>query len=155
MAGVYPVNVIATVYEPTDHTFSTYNELQADFDFSITVTDPCETTVMGAPTTYDMSTSVFGELDETYMDEGTDTVSELLGDRGGLTYCGSRFFTILSVSPSTPVYTEFLTIDTSSGQIIAQTSDQSHVGTYTITIENCLVDWPLRCGQDTFELVID
>ena len=79
------------------------------------MTDPCETTVMGTPITYDMSTSVFGVLDEQFMEPGTDSISFLHGDKQGLTYCGSRSFSIVRVTPALPVYTNFLTIVTASG----------------------------------------
>ena len=77
--------------------------------------DPCENTVINNPTTYDMAVSVFGPLDEAEMKQGTDSISLLHGDMLGYTYCGSRLFSIVSVTPASPVYTDFLSIDTSSG----------------------------------------
>ena len=98
------------------------------------MSDPCEATVVDPPITFDMYTSVFGVLDEKFMKPGNDTVSENHGDKLGVTYCGDRDFFIVSVTPVTPHYSNFLTIEMASGQVIAQSSDQSHVGNYTVTI---------------------
>ena len=108
VAGPYTVTITATVLEPTDHTFTAYNTIQETYDFTITMEDPCENTVMKNPTAADMATSVFGVLDEMNILEGTDTVSENHGDGMGLTYCGSRVFSIVSVTPSSPAYAGFL-----------------------------------------------
>ena len=45
------------------------------------MTDPCETTSISGPITTDMKISVFGELEEVYIDPGIDSVSLFLGDK--------------------------------------------------------------------------
>ena len=72
----------------------------------------------------------------------TDSISLTHGDLTGITYCGTRSFSIKSVTPDIPVYTEFLFIESPTGFIVAQTSDLNHVGFYTVEVENTLDEFP-------------
>ena len=85
-----------------------------------------------------------------------DSVSKLNGDLTGETFCGAKSMTIKSVSPSTPVYSGFLSFDTSSTPTLtAVTNDPSHQGVYTVTVEIVLDDYPTIKSTETFTLTID
>ena len=133
-AGSYTVNIRGYINEPVDYTFSSYTTREVTYSFNIDMIDPCTTTVLGNPSASPMSISVMGLYQEQLLTMGTDTISLTLGDQTGLTYCGERTFSIQGVSPATPAHSGFLTLDATTGSIVAQTNDPSHVGTYTVTV---------------------
>ena len=132
-----------------------YNTVYSN-SFTVVI-NPCPSTVIDAYALRNMKISVHGSADiEALSSIPQDSVSKLNGDLTGETFCGAKSMTIKSVSPSAPVYSGFLSFDTSSTPTLtAITNDPSHQGVYTVTIEIVLDDYPTIKSTETFTLTIE
>ena len=84
------------------------------------------------------------------MAKPVDTQSSNVGDQTGLTFCGDRNFRIASVSPASPAYSNFLTLDATTGAISISTMSLGDIELYTVTLEAFLVDETSVVSQSTF-----
>lgn len=114
LEGTYTVSLRGYLNQPNDYTMTTTTAKEVNYDFDVIMVDPCDTTTLEAYTINDMLTEVHGTADVQVLSTPTDTVAQLYGDRSGETFCGVKTFTIQSVSPALPTYTEFLIFDDSS-----------------------------------------
>ena len=74
--------------------------------------DRCESTTLNTLSLADMTTYVMDASPAIQNPSPpTDTISLAHGDTTGLTFCGPRTLSLVSVSPSTPAYSNFLTFD--------------------------------------------
>lgn len=143
LAGQYTVSLRGYVMEPDDYTMTTYTIHEVNYDFIIDMQDPCTGTILDPFTANNMQISVHGPADVELLSTPLDSIAKLYGDLSGETYCGPKSFTITSVVPATPVYTEFLNFDTTSTpQFTAMSTDPSHQGTYTVNLEIAMDEFP-------------
>ena len=103
-----------TIQEPTDYTKTSFIEHKVEYDLTIEILDPCETTTIEAMTINNMQAEVDGSAAVQALAAPTDSVALANGDQSGTTYCGTKTITIQSVSPSTPDYSNFLSLTSPS-----------------------------------------
>ena len=129
--------------------------MEVNHDFVIEMLDPCENTVLDAFPVNNMQTAVHGTADVQLLSIPTDSIASLYGDLSGETYCGTKTLTIQSVVPATPLYSGFLTFDTTSTpQLTALTNDPSHQGLYTVTLLIVMDEFPAKSITTTFTVDI-
>ena len=80
--------------------------------FTLNVIDGCHSTVFDPLVVNDMTVYVNEPTSEDQIvADVKDAVSKATGDQSGLTFCGARTLSLVSVTPNTPNYTNFLTFD--------------------------------------------
>ena len=105
--GSYTVTLLITLDE--------FPSITLTQTFSLEIVDPCEVTIFDAYTVNNMQVYVDGSSDVQTLNVPIDSASRTNGDLSGVTFCGTRTLTIQSVSPSTPAYSNFLTLTSPSG----------------------------------------
>ena len=157
LEGTETVNVRGYVSEPDDYTATTFTAKDANFNFDIEMVDPCPATVLQPFAINDMQIEVFGPADVQTLTLPQDSVALNYGDHTGETFCGRKTLTITSVTPSLPVYTEFLSFDdTATWTFTALSTQANHQNVYTITAEIEMNETGLGVAKitTTFQLTI-
>ena len=85
--------------------------VESQSTFTVDIGDPCPGTTLNDLNLSDMTVYVSDASAITQSVTPTDSISLLLGDQTGLTFCGTRTLSLVSVTPNTPNYTNFLTFD--------------------------------------------
>ena len=99
--------------------------------------NPCETSVLEPFSVANMTTSVKGPAEVQKLELPKDSVSLVLGDKSGLSYCGARQFSIVSTG-----HEQFLSYSPSETQLTMLSNNDNDIGAVTVTIESYLVDYP-------------
>ena len=96
-------------------TLDNYPSITVQNTFTLNVIDRCLSTVFDPLVINDMTAYVNEptSVEQTVADV-KDSVSVMHGDNTGLTFCGSRTLSLVSVTPNTPNYTNFLAFDGTS-----------------------------------------
>ena len=78
--GTYTVTITHTIQEPTDYTKTAFIEHKIEYDFTIEILDPCETTTINAMTINNMQAEVDGSAAVQALAAPTDSVAYANGD---------------------------------------------------------------------------
>ena len=101
-------------------TLDNYTSITKTGSFTLTVVDRCATSTLNSLSLTDMTTYVMDASPAILNpSQPTDSISLAHGDNTGLTFCGPRTLSLVSVSPSTPAYSNFLTFDPTGTPILS------------------------------------
>ena len=125
------INLMSTIQLTADVNYAGY-AAAGSLDFDVIIDITCPSTTLNTLTVSAMTYTIFETSDTQTLTDPTDTVSVLKSDA---TFCGSRVYSITSITPSVD-YTDFLSIDSATGLITLgqAASTYGDQGTYDVQI---------------------
>lgn len=112
-------------------------------NYTITLVDPCESTILTAPTLSPMTTTALRVAPETQqitLLQITDTASLTYGSGSGIDFCYERSFSISSTPPSgkTQLTSSMLKIDSTGLITVISNMNLNHefLGVHTVTVRS-------------------
>ena len=127
---IYSVSIKARISVPTDHSNSDFTIHESTHTFEMELFVPlelCSLTLLDETVLVDMQTSVLGEPQSQSFEEVQDSESKASGDNSGLTFCGSRVYSIIG----SPPYIQF---DPESREITLSTQDKADIGQFEVEL---------------------
>ena len=139
-SGTYKIDVVSTIKVPDDYPLSTYTIMTSQVEFTLTVIADCTSTqfVSWGLSDANYTSSVLEDAQIISLGPIQDSVSQINGNKDGMTSCGNRLYRIIDHAS----VSGFLTIDAANETLVLQPKTVADEGLHQVEVEVSLKDFP-------------